>query len=134
MQDLTTLIWILQALLRSAFSCSHTATPVHEGKCYCPDCGKGVIFRWVMTRCGGCHTRRETRYVFRHVFPVASFCPQCGESDVYSEYLEAPKYYQVTQAKLVVMEAEDIPGYGWWPKTKAWLNPTPRLLPILVQA
>jgi hypothetical protein len=94
------------SLLRSLFSCNHARTEVHEGKCYCPDCGAGLIYRWVVLRCGECRTRRESRYRFRQVIPSQRCCTFCGSVTVLEEFLEDPAYFQLREARLMVFVEE----------------------------
>jgi hypothetical protein len=95
--------WILKWL----FSCRHWRTPVNEGKCYCPDCGQGVIFQWVVVRCTTCRVRVDSRMLLRQVLPVRRCCPACGERAFRFEYLESPSYFQLHKAQLVVREEQD---------------------------
>lgn len=92
----TGLCHVFQAL----FTCSHTRARVVEGKTFCPDCGQGVVFRWVVLRCCGCRQRRPVRYRFRHVVPLESCCTYCGESDIINQYLDEPEFYQLRHALL----------------------------------
>lgn len=100
---------MLYPVLRSLFSCHHARTPVNEGKCFCPDCGSGLIYRWVVLRCQECHARRESRYRLRQVMPSQRCCAFCGAASVFPEYLENPSYFQLSQARLVVFFEEEQP-------------------------
>ncbi len=91
---------LIVQFLRALFTCSHVRSQVVEGKTYCPDCGQGVVFRWVVLRCGGCGQRRQGRYRFREVVPTESCCTFCGERAVHSQYLSDPEYFQLSYALL----------------------------------
>jgi hypothetical protein len=95
--------WILTCL----FSCGHWRTPVNEGKCYCPDCGHGVIFQWVVVRCGTCRVRVDSRMWLRQVLPMQRCCPACGERAFQFDYLESPSYFQLHKAQLIVRDEQD---------------------------
>lgn len=102
-------------ILDSLFSCNHAGTPVHEGKCYCPDCGCGLIYRWVVLRCRECNTRRASRYRFRKIVPVQRCCALCGEREVFLETLENPAYFQLNHARLAIVYEERPPFHlGNW--------------------
>lgn len=100
---------MIQALLHSLFACNHAGTRVSEGKCYCPQCGSGLIYRWVVLRCRECNTRRESRYRFRRIVPAQRCCSLCGDTSVCLEYLENPDYYQLCRARLMVIAEEKPP-------------------------
>jgi hypothetical protein len=99
----------MHSLFRSLFSCLHARTSVNEGKCYCPDCGDGLIYRWVVLRCIECNTRRDSRYRLRDVIPSQRCCAFCGAQSVLREYLENPSYFQLHQARLVIFLEERQP-------------------------
>lgn len=98
-----TFYWLCKCL----FACNHGRTEVNEGKCYCPDCGCGLIYQWILLRCQSCHARRESRYQLRQVIPAQSCCIQCGETAWSSEILETPAYFQLHTARLRVVEEKD---------------------------
>lgn len=140
------------------FRCNHFRTPVNEGKCYCPDCGRGLIYQWVVVRCEVCHQRMESRSFFRQVVPLQRCCAYCGEQGFRFDYLESPDYFQLHKAQLIVREEEDYlqRPYAWssynlgetvnrtWEKamakTRRWLEPAYTsdtilaLLPAPIQA
>lgn len=91
---------VVFSILQSLFTCSHARALGVEGKTYCPDCGKGVIFRWVVHRCVGCHQRRPTRYLFRNVVPLHQCCTFCGEEASERVYLSEPEFFQLRHALL----------------------------------
>jgi hypothetical protein len=97
------LLWMLKCI----FSCNHWRTPVNEGKCYCPDCGRGVIYQWVIIRCQTCRVRVDSHTVLRQVMPRHKCCPYCGENAFQLEYLESPSYFQLHKAQLSVREEQD---------------------------
>ncbi|WP_373531023.1 hypothetical protein [Vampirovibrio sp.] len=103
--------WIVQR----AFSCNHLRTTVNEGKCYCPDCGRGLIYHWVVLRCGGCRARLDSRTILRQVMPLHRCCPQCGESATQMDRLESPAYFHLHKAQLMVQEEADYlqSRFGW---------------------
>ena len=88
------------------FSCRHWRTHIHEGKCYCPDCGRGLIFQWAVLRCVQCHGRVESRLWFGRISPVQRCCVRCGHSEVQTDWLSAPAYFQLHKAQLVLVEEE----------------------------
>ncbi|MEB3286150.1 MAG: hypothetical protein VKJ04_01465 [Vampirovibrionales bacterium] len=99
--------WLPFAVLRSAFCCSHRHTPVHEGKCYCPDCGEGIVYRWLTMRCSQCLLKRDIRYRFGHWLPAQPHCVACGETAILEQFLESPKYHQLHKASLIIIRAKD---------------------------
>lgn len=125
--------------LRCAFSCNHLRTPVSEGKCYCPDCGRGLVYHWVILRCATCHIRLDSRTLLRQVLPSRRCCPQCGERNSRLDRLDTPFYFQLHKAQLMVQEEEDyvLARFGWnlrsfgevlsqkVARTLAGLEPTP---------
>lgn len=84
------------------FACKHANTAVTEGKSFCPDCGCGVVFQWVNLRCSGCGVRRDTAYCWGRILPTQAVCVRCGEGDVWPEYLENARPYQIHRARLVM--------------------------------
>jgi len=134
-------------LFRSLLTCNHWRTPVHEGKCYCPDCGRGVIYRWVVLRCYECKSRRDSRYVLRQVIPTERCCANCGHQAVRVEPLESPDYFQLHKARLMAEEETrpmtTIILTAWlepfadeiarWFLTGAPLRNSPALLPAYVR-
>ena len=111
MRLLSTLGWILKCV----FTCNHGQTAPREGKCYCPDCGRGLIFQWVVLRCQDCNQRVESQTSLRQLIPAQRCCNQCGERSFYYHYLEAPSYFQLQKARLMLREEEDyLQGrYNW---------------------
>lgn len=97
------------------FSCNHLRTTVNEGKCYCPDCGRGLIYNWVVLRCGGCQARLDSRTVLKQVLPLHRCCPQCGDSETQINRLESPSYFHLHKAQLMVHEEADYiqSRFGW---------------------
>jgi uncharacterized protein (DUF983 family) len=108
---LTVLIWILKCL----FTCNHQHAPMSEGKCYCPDCGRGLIYRWVILRCPDCAIRRDSRYLLRQIAPAQRCCAYCGSYELKTETLESPAYFQLHKAQLIAVEDADfLPGHFLW--------------------
>jgi hypothetical protein len=105
--------WLLLSgwLLKCLFSCNHFRTRVSEGKCFCPDCGQGLIYRWIVLRCAECNVRRESGYFLRQVVPAERCCAHCGGAEFNRETLESPSYYQLHKARLVVAEEQDYERY-----------------------
>lgn len=95
------------------FSCRHWRTRIHEGKCYCPDCGRGLIFQWAVLRCAQCHGRVESRLWFGRISPVQRCCVRCGHSEVQTDWLSAPAYFQLHKAQLVLIEQENLLLVQW---------------------
>lgn len=93
-------------ILAGVFSCRHWRTRIHEGKCYCPDCGRGLIFQWAVLRCLQCHRRVESRLWFGRIFPVQRCCPHCGHAEVQTDWLSTPAYFQLHKAQLVLIAQE----------------------------
>lgn len=107
---MTRLMYFMQWLdrsFRTGLFCNHSRTRPSEGKCYCPDCGSGVIFEWVVLRCSGCNVRRDSRYFLRRLVPVDRCCTRCGESAYRADTLEAPSYFQLQKACLVIRSEEE---------------------------
>jgi hypothetical protein len=129
-------------LLKAVFTCNHLRTPVREGKCFCPDCGRGVVFQWIVLRCRECRTRRESRYFLRQVVPSHACCMQCGTENFRYEYLDMNRdesYFQLDKARILIQEADDYVArrFSWsttatafndtlqqtlW-QTRVWLDP-----------
>lgn len=148
MEWLSGLAWLLKCCL----TCNHLRTPVSEGKCYCPDCGQGLIYRWIILRCTECNLRRDSRYFLRQAVPAERCCLHCGSTAIRWDYLETPSYYQIHKARLIVQEAQEYErqqAFAWTVceltrateealhKTRSWLAgqvaPKPALLPVLVE-
>lgn len=101
-------------------TCCHARARVVEGKTYCPDCGRGVIFRWVILRCVTCGQRRPSRYRFRQVVPTECCCTFCGETASQIQTLEEPEFFQLRYA-LLQFETETIEN-PLWPVLKAQIR------------
>jgi uncharacterized protein (DUF983 family) len=120
------LVWVWK-IVETVFTCSHGRVTLSEGKCICPDCGQGVIARWVVLRCTRCNSRRSGRYLFKSVMPAENFCTRCGERETVIESLENPPYYMVMNKAILLIENED--DYweslkpSWFEQTKAWFDP-----------
>jgi len=112
--------------LKALLSCSHGNTRVVEGKTFCPDCGVGVVFRWVVLRCSGCHQRRPGRYWMRQVVPQERCCTYCGDANYETQVLENPSFYQIRHAMLSV-EAEDDAKKPTW-QNNVWVQTVQYLL------
>lgn len=84
----------------AVFTCNHGRVHGTEGKTYCPDCGRGILLRWVVLRCEGCGQRRPGHYRFRHVIPTDAHCIACGHTGVERHYLIEPEFYQLRHALL----------------------------------
>lgn len=87
-------------LIRDILKCHHPAAHLAEGKTYCPDCGEGIVYRWVILRCAGCQHRRPGKYWFGEVIPAQSCCIFCGEKKISMEYLNEPEFFQLRYAML----------------------------------
>lgn len=110
---------LIQRVLKAMFACNHGNTHVVEGKTFCPDCGAGVVFRWVVLRCSGCNQRRPGRYRFRQVVPHERCCIDCGEAGYTTQTLDNPGFYQLRLAMLEI-ETEETAEIDWWEKLNAW--------------
>lgn len=91
-------------------ACRHWRTRVYEGKCYCPDCGRGLIYQWAVLRCQQCAFRLESRLWFGEISPVQRCCVHCGAEEVEIDWLSAPAYFQLHKAQLVLVEEESGDG------------------------
>lgn len=91
--------------IQALFPCNHRKARIAEGKTYCPDCGQGILGRWIALHCIECGQRRPTRYLFRQVVPAESCCTHCGERKFRSRYLQDPEFFQLRHA-LLSFEAE----------------------------
>ena len=115
--------------LNSHQVCHHRGLSYEEGKSYCPQCGCGVIFRWVVLRCQGCHIRRSSQYCLNSLVPSQPCCHQCGERAFRHEYIEQPEFYLLDKAMLIVQNEEE-----YWqsnpdvfkktPQPKVWFEKT----------
>lgn len=114
--------WRVFRCFTALLGCNHTRTPVHEGKCFCPDCGEGVIFQWVVLHCAGCGHKRDSRYWLRRVIPITPCCTGCGEAGFSPVYLESPQYYQLYKAKLVAREEREFLGQQPFRTIRVWLE------------
>lgn len=131
----TLICWVFKCV----FSCNHARTPVNEGKCFCPDCGRGLIYEWILLRCGICGVRLDSRQMLRQVVPAQRCCAFCGEREVLWNVLEAPAVFQLHKARLRVREEAD-PLSSWLGfetgfqraiyKTLAWLEPAPPIAKV----
>ncbi len=108
-------------LLFAVFSCNHARALATEGKTFCPDCGRGIVYRWVVLRCEGCHRRLESRYRFRQIEPMHCFCISCGEYGYRCEVLENPEFFQLQQA-LLLAEKEPLELDLWHSWHILWTN------------
>ena len=131
MEALQHLAGLAQGLF-GTMGCSHTRTAVAEGKCYCPDCGRGIVYQWVNLRCGGCRIRRESAYRLGRIIPADPFCRQCGESAVYAEYLENARPHQLHRAKLVMLVDSDYECFA--ERIRAWTQPSVSVVSGLLTA
>lgn len=147
---LSTLGWVFKCV----FTCNHGRTAPKEGKCYCPDCGRGVIFQWVVMRCEECNIRTDSHTALRQLVPDQRCCSNCGERAFCYQYLEAPSYFQLHKARLMIREEADYlqNRYNWsvyafgetlgksvgqkfeqvMQGTQAWLTTKPRYAPVLI--
>lgn len=108
---ITTLNWVLKCV----FTCNHGRTAPKEGKCYCPDCGRGVIFQWVVMRCEACNYRTDSKISLRQLVPSQRCCANCGEQSFYYSYLDDPSYFQLHRARLIIREEADyLQGKHQW--------------------
>lgn len=120
-RDLWRLVqWCAQTL---GGACRHPHLPLAEGKAYCAHCGQGVIARWTVLRCQGCHTRRPAQYWLNTLTPKERYCHQCGETAYQLTRLEQPAFYQLEHALLILATESDPRGEplrrGW---VHAWLE------------
>ncbi len=129
-------------LLKALVTCSHARANAVEGKTFCPDCGQGVVFRWVVLKCVGCGQRRSACYRFRQVAPVDLCCRFCGDPSWEARVLVDPEYYQLRYALLQYEpdpeEAAGRPDWGYGvlvsliARLWAWLDPSPTQSPPLL--
>ncbi len=90
----------IQQIVEALFSCCHHHAQPTEGKTYCPDCGCGLIFKWVVIRCQSCGQRRAGQYRFRTVIPADTCCTFCGDNQWIHQELINPEFYQLHYAML----------------------------------
>lgn len=103
--SLTTLVsqylhWVTAILVH----CQHKNLRPSEGKCFCKDCGKGLVFSWVILRCDHCQSRLPLKLQFKQLCPKDNFCMHCGHQEASIIALESAKFYQLDQAILVCLE------------------------------
>lgn len=122
------MVW-MHRLFQSLLVCNHSRTPATEGKCYCPDCGAGVIFHWVVLRCTSCNVRRESMYLLREVVPADRCCTSCGEDAYRMDSLDSPAFYQLRKARLIAQteEAYMQTRFDWLKPVSARTQETPFL-------
>jgi hypothetical protein len=101
----TWLSWLI-CRLPDLIRCTHPHLKLDEGKCYCPDCGDGLIFKWVFIRCNGCQHRRNSISFWEQIAPQHPFCPECGERGWHLQYLEQPEFFQLHSASLVLLKED----------------------------
>ena len=93
----------IQTVLR-AFRCRHVRAHWVQGKTFCPDCGNGLVFQWVLLRCVGCRQPRPSLLTHGEVVPKARCCIDCGEAKTTRELLAEPQYFQLPFVSLVLTE------------------------------
>lgn len=120
--QLVPIINFIAHLVKGIITCQHRHTPVHEGKCFCPDCGKGVIYEWTVLKCSGCDKRRPSQSLMNRLYPSHRCCLQCGDTETYTDVLDNPWYYQLNQAQLLFTEdgSEHRHSESW---TTVWVEP-----------
>lgn len=124
------LVDFVYSLAKGIFTCQHRNIPVHEGKCYCPDCGKGVVFEWVVIKCSGCHKKRPSQSLMNRMYPSQRCCLLCGDTETYTEALDNPWYFQLNQAQLLFKDEGDNQSHfeNW---THVWVEPVFKgMLPV----
>ena len=123
------LLELTQWVVKGFFTCQHRNIPVHEGKCYCPNCGKGVIFEWVVLECSGCHKRRKSHHLFNRLVPAHRCCLDCGHDETNTIKLGNPWYYQLKHAQIIFQDEEiyleNSVSTNW---AEAWVDP---VIPII---
>lgn len=107
MQKPSVCLTLLSWLAHQLFACRHTGAIVNEGKCYCPDCGKGLIFQWATLRCKVCFVQVESRVHFQRLRSVWKFCFYCGGQVFNTCYLNSPEYFQLERAQLICRNEQD---------------------------
>jgi hypothetical protein len=117
------LSWILHRL-PDILSCTHPHLTLDEGMCYCPDCGKGLIFKWVFIRCNGCHQRRNSVSFWEQIIPCHPFCQFCGEQSWHLQYLEQPEFFQLHTASLMLYKGDFENHREPLNSVKAWVDRT----------
>lgn len=125
-------VYVVQLMTR----CQHVGIQAQEGKCFCPDCGQGVVFQWVVLRCQQCQAKRPSQYVYGHILPTEPCCVHCGHRDVVEESLENARYYQLTHAQLVRLDEQDYQTQRDWTQTvSAWVQqPNSPVQPVYLLA
>lgn len=90
--------------IRRFFRCRHVRAHWVQGKTYCPDCGNGLVFQWVLLRCLGCRQPRPSVLQHGKVVPKTRCCIDCGEAKTSRELLPEPQYFQLPFVSLVLAE------------------------------
>lgn len=112
----------MSSIMAKVMQCPCSRAPIAEGKTYCPDCGAGVIHRWVILTCHECGRKRPATYYGGAVMPTHRCCHHCGTQAVERQYLEEVAYYQLPWALL-----ERQPTHGHAPvangSPRVWVSP-----------
>lgn len=91
--------------------CSHRNALLNSEEGYCPDCGKYLKKYYYIIRCKHCDIKRKGEVLYQGIYPVDSFCENCGGDDFYVEKLEKINFFDIKYAiisKEVVEEEKPV--------------------------
>lgn len=86
--------------VRQRLGCQHHHAPMVEGKTWCPDCGEGLLFEWVVFKCACCDQKRPGQYFFGQPKPQTRHCQGCGSTEYHTLVMDNPEYFQLRFALL----------------------------------
>jgi hypothetical protein len=112
---------VLNKCFTFVLACRHGSTRVVEGKTFCPDCGVGVVYEWVILKCKGCRQKRAARYWFNQVVPYQSCCSMCGEVACIEETHASLQFYQLSHA-LLIKTIEEEENYDYVSHLSEWFR------------
>lgn len=78
--------------------CSHRNALLNSEEGYCPDCGKYLKKYYYIIRCKHCDIKRKGEVLYQGIYPVDSFCENCGGDDFYVEKLEKINFFDIKYA------------------------------------
>ncbi|MBR1976898.1 hypothetical protein IKA15_01310 [bacterium] len=87
--------------------CSHKNALLNSEEGYCPDCGKYLKKYYYIIRCKHCDIKRRGEVLYQGIYPVDSFCENCGGDDFYVEKLEKINFFDIKYAIISKEVVED---------------------------
>lgn len=87
--------------------CSHRNALLNSEEGYCPDCGKYLKKYYYIIRCKHCDIKRKGEVLYQGIYPVDSFCENCGGDDFYVEKLEKINFFDIKYAIISKEVVED---------------------------